>query len=110
MEALNFILNYVGVVFGKVSLNYDFFHWCHGSFEFFHIPTLAFGCVSMAGEFEHLSTQVFDEIFLGFCDVDKLCPVRTHPLFIFYISSPTLIKGHSISNQQMVSTDPLRFF
>ena len=57
MEALDFILNYVGVVFGKVSSN-DFFHWCRGSFEFFHIPTLAFGCVAMAGQFEHLSTQV----------------------------------------------------
>ena len=74
------------------------------------VPTLAFGWVSMAGEFEHLSAQVFDEIFLGFCDVDKLCPVRTHPLFIFYVSSSTLIKCHSISNQQMVSTNPFRFF
>ena len=77
---LDFILNYVGVVFGKVSLNYDFFHWCHGSFEFFHIPTLAFGCVAIAGQFEHLSTHVFGEIFLGFCDGDQLCPVRIHPL------------------------------
>ena len=82
MEALDFTLNYVRVVFGKVSLNYDFFHWCHGSFEFFHIPTLAFGCVAMAGQFEHLSIQVFDKIFLGFCDGDQLRPVRTHPLFI----------------------------
>ena len=58
MEALDFILNYVGVVFGKVSPNYDFFHWCHGSFEFFHIPTLAFGCVAMAGQFEHLKSSL----------------------------------------------------
>ena len=81
MGALDFILNYVGlgVVLGKVSLNYDFFHWCHGRFVFFHIPTLAFGCVAMAGQFEHLSTQVFDEIFLGFCDGDQL---YSHPLFI----------------------------
>ena len=69
MGALDFILNYVGVVFGKVSLNYDFFHWCHGVF---HIPTLAFGCVAMAGQFEHFSTQVFDEIFLGFVMVTNI--------------------------------------
>ena len=80
----------VGVVFGKVSLNYDFFHWCHGSFEFFHTPTLAFGCVAMAGQFEHLSIQVFDNIFLGFCDGDQLCPVRTHCL---YVSSSTSINS-----------------
>ena len=39
------------------------------------MPTLTFGCVAMAGQFEHLSTQVFDEIFLGFCDGDQLCPL-----------------------------------
>ena len=43
MEALDFILNYVGVVFGKVSLNYDFFHWCHGSFEFFILFSCPWG-------------------------------------------------------------------
>ena len=79
--------------------------------SFFIYPLqMAFGCVSMAGEFEHLRTHVFDEIFLGFCDVDKLCPACTHPLFIFYVSSSTSIKGHSISNQQIVSRDPFRFF
>ena len=46
------------------------------------IPTLTFGCVAMAGQFEHLNTQVFDEILLVFCDGDQLRPVRTHPIFM----------------------------
>ena len=91
MEALDFILNYVGVVFGKVSLNYDLFHWCHGSFEFFHIPTLAFGCVAMAGQFEHLSTQVFDEFSMDSVMVTNCVrSVLTHCL---YVTSSTSINS-----------------
>ena len=77
---LDFILNYVvWVVFGSLP---ELWFLPLVSWKFFHIPTLAFGCVAIAGQFEHLSTQVFDEIFLGFCDGDQLCPVRIHPLWM----------------------------
>ena len=51
MEALDFILNYTVR-----------FHLRHGRFKFFHLPTLVFGCVTMAGQFEHSSQFYFDLI------------------------------------------------